>query len=44
MDKTIDTFNKDVTKSLKASFEFYQTKVDHCKDILNNKKIDDKFY
>jgi len=43
MDKTIDTFNKDVSKMLKTSFEIYKNKINHCKDILNSKKIVDDY-
>ena len=43
MDKTIDTFNRDVVKILKASFELYQAKIDNCKEILNGKKIIDNY-
>ena len=41
LDKTIDIFNKDVSRALETSFELYQNKVIRCKDILNSKKIID---
>ena len=41
IDKTIETFNKDVEKGLKLSFEMYQSKYDRCKTILTNKSVID---
>ena len=38
MDKTIDTFNKDVKKMLESSFEMHQDKINSCKEILNSRK------
>ena len=38
IDKTIDTFNKDVKKLMKTSFDDYNNQVSICKEILNNQK------
>ena len=43
IDKTIDSFNKDVSKMLEASFKTYKNKIDRCKDVLNSKKIIDDY-
>ena len=39
MDKTIDTFNKDVEKLIQNSFSDYNSKMDFCKKIINNKQL-----
>ena len=42
MDKTIDTFNKDVEKLLHNSFDNHHNTIAGCKEIINNKKNIDK--
>ena len=44
IDKTIETFNKDIDKMFKASFKLYQDKINRCKDILNSKEVIDEDY